>query len=155
MPNILRFFMFLFMLPTMMSFHSHYTLLLNNRSLAKKSLRMSLSNKYLDKLSDYESSKIEDSLYKKTKGANETECENLEITGVVFNIYKLKNIFFSRRSSSIMFNLKDNMKNIYYINNTDVQRVSDKTKVTSQFLKSFHIVEFDPDYDIDAFVFKK
>lgn len=150
--NIINFFVFIMMLPIMASFKNNYLLLQNNRSIMNKSLRMSLSNNYLNSLKMKNKDITE--LYERLQDVNETTCENLQITNVVFNIYKLKNIFFSRRSSSIMFNLKENMKNIYFINGTTVEKISDKTKITSQFLKSFNIIEFDPKYDIDAFVFK-
>ena len=129
--NIFRFLMLLVSLPMMVSFN-HHVFLQNNRSSISKPLRMSLSNNYLTSLK-IEKPKDISSLYGKLPDANETTCDNLEITGVVFNIYKLKNIFFSKRSSSIMFNLRENMKNIYFLNNTDIQKVSEKTKVTSQY----------------------
>ncbi len=151
--NIINFFIFIMMLPMMASFKNHYVLLQNNRSIMNKSLRMSLSNNYLTSLKMKNKDITE--LYEKIKDVNETTCENLEITNIVFNIYKLKDIFFSRKSSSIMLNLKENIKNIYYINNTSIEKISDKTKISSRYLKSFNVIEFDPKYDIDAFVFKE
>ena len=136
--NIINFFVFIMMLPIMASFKNNYLLLQNNRSIMNKSLRMSLSNNYLNSLKMKNKDITE--LYERLQDVNETTCENLQITNVVFNIYKLKNIFFSRRSSSIMFNLKENMKNIYFINGTTVEKISDKTKITSQCLKSFNII---------------
>lgn len=151
--NIIKFFMLLSIIPMIMCFNSNYVLLQNNR-LNKSVLRMTLSNNYLNSLNIQ--CKNVSNLYEKIKDSNETECDNVEITSVIFNIYKLKNIFFSKRSTSIMLNLRDNMKNIYLVNNNnDIEKISNKTKITAKYLKNFHIVELNPEYDIDAFIFKE
>lgn len=97
---------------------------------------------------------ISDGLYDKLQQASDVQ-NDIEVDTIVFNVYKLRNIFFNRNSKNIIFELKDNMDKVYYYENDTVFKIPKETKITSKALRNFYVTQFNNTSDIDAIMYKE
>lgn len=81
-----------------------------------------------------------------------TDQEKVEIDTIMFNIYKVDNIFFSKKSKTIMLRLKDEMKDIFMYENNDVMKLSNHTRIVSKGLRNFVVCPLD--LEADAILYK-
>lgn len=123
---------------------------LSRVSRISSSLKMSTSDDYLRSLNMLG----RQSLYNKILNAKECQKSEVEIDVIIFNIYRLKNIFFNRKSKDIIFKLNDNMKDLYYDDYKTVEKITNKTRIYSAGCKNFIFCELDPEMNVDALMFK-
>jgi hypothetical protein len=88
------------------------------------------------------------------ENVRETQEDAIEIDTILFNIYKVENIFFNKKSTTIMLKLKDEMKDIYISKNDDenMLKLANHTKIVSKAFKNF--VVYPLDIDADAIMYK-
>jgi hypothetical protein len=125
-----------------------------NMPVQRNMMNLRMSNDYLqhlDNMSKQNMQVFEDKFKDKFKDANYTDVEQIQVDCIFLNIYKLDNIFFNRNSKNVMFQLRHNMENLYYVNNDQVQKIANTTKLSSKGLKKFVVAEMNPDIDVIAY----
>jgi hypothetical protein len=107
------------------------------------SLRPPLSKILLDKTD----------LLKDVQTCNKIECE---VDTIMFNIYKVENIFFNRNSRTVLFRLKQDMNDLFlYEDDKKMQRLSNGTKIYAKAFKNFMFLPMKHDVPVDAIMYKE
>jgi hypothetical protein len=107
---------------------------------------MHMSNNYLhnlEKISKTNLNKFENKL----KDAQLTNMEQINVDSIFLNVYKLDTVFFNRNSKNVMFQLRHNMENIYYIKDDNIMKLSNNTNISSKNIRKFVITELSEDVD--------
>lgn len=79
----------------------------------------------------------------------------ISIDSIILNTYKVDKFFINNNSPLITLSLKENMKNMFYINeNGESEKLSNTTKIMPNILKNFFVYELDVDMDVDCIVYK-
>ena len=107
---------------------------------------MHMSNNYLHHLEKMSKTNL-NKFQNKLKDAPFTDMEQLSVDSIFLNVYKLDTIFFNRNSKNVMFQLRHNMENIYYIKDDNIMKVSNTTKISSKGLRKFVVTELSEDVD--------
>ena len=90
------------------------------------------------------------------KNAKCCKKPQIEIDTVILNIYGVKNVHMGSGANYITMTLRDNLKNIFYINEEgDVERITTNTTFLSNCIKNVFAYELDPDQNIDCILYKK
>ena len=110
------------------------------------SIRMSNSNNYLHHLEKMSKTNL-NIFQNKLREAQPTDMEQLSIDSIFLNVYKLDSIFFNRNSKNVMFQLRHNMENIYCIQDDNIMKLSNATKISSKGLRKFVVAELSDDVD--------
>jgi hypothetical protein len=88
------------------------------------------------------------------KAANSCTKVETEIDTILFNIFKVENVFFSRHSRTIMFKLKQDMTDLYLYENDVMQRLTNGTKIYAKSFKNFMFVPMEFEDPVDAIMYK-
>ncbi len=99
-------------------------------------LKMSMHDDYLNSL----------------KSSSLMDKHNIEINTILFNMWKVENVFFNRNSRTIMFKLKEDMNNILIKSNDNLQVLPKETKIYSKAFKNFLFYPMNST-DIDAIMY--
>lgn len=77
----------------------------------------------------------------------------MEFDTMLFNMQKVESVFFNRNAKNIMFNLRNNTKNIYIYEDGVSQRLTDNTKIFSKAFRNF--LFYPMKKDVDAIIYKE
>jgi hypothetical protein len=113
-----------------------------------------MSNQYLEHLDGMSKGNLKD-FKDKLKTAKYTDEEHINVDSMFLNIHKIDSIFFNRNSKCVMFNLRDYMQNIYYINGDDIKQLSNSTKISCKGIRKFVVtpLNIDDNNDIDVILY--
>ena len=110
-------------------------------------LRMSMHDDYLRSLSVQPYDRLNN-----LQNAKVTDKENIEVNTILFNMWKIDNVFFNRNSKTIMFKLKEDMDNIFVKTDEELERLPKATKIYSKAFRNFLFYPMNST-DVDAIMY--
>lgn len=110
-------------------------------------------NPYLETLSMKQGSSHIHKLKNILKDAPLCRDKTVQIDSIFLNVYEFKEVGFKRNSNAILLKLKDKVRDLYYVDDNNVFKLSDDTKIIASSIRNILLYEMDPDREINGIVF--
>lgn len=113
-------------------------------------IRMTLRNDITNKTGKRHT--IVDEMLKYSKTCNR---KSIAIDTIILNTYKINKFHINSNSPTITLSLKDNMKNMFYINDLgEPEKLRNTTAIIPNILRNFFVYEFDVDMEVDCIMYQ-
>lgn len=106
--------------------------------------RMSMSESYLNNLKKLPLKHDINHFNNLVKNATIYPEQDAQVDTMYVNINKVNSLFFSPKSRNIMFMLENELADIFYYDNDNMYKLTDKTKIKSSTMRNFVITELSP-----------
>jgi hypothetical protein len=91
-------------------------------------------------------------LLKDVQTFSKSDCE---IDTIMFNIYKVENVFFNRNSRTILFRLKEDMQDLFLYDDNKMEKITNGTKIYAKAFNNFMFLPMNYDVSVDAIMYKE
>lgn len=113
-------------------------------------IRMALRNDVANKTGKRPT--IVDEMLKTSKICNR---KSIAVDTIILNTYKINKFYINSNHPTITLSLKNNMKNMYYINDLgEPEKLLNTTAIIPNILRNFFVYELDADMDVDCIMYK-
>lgn len=125
-------------------------IIMNTRAYTNMPIRMSLRNDVTNKTGKRHT--IVDEMLKTSKICHR---KSIAVDTIILNTYKINKFYINSNSPTITLSLKDEMKNIYYINDLgETEKLLNTTAIIPNILRNLFVYELDVDMDVDCIMYK-